>query len=62
MLFEIETERNFVNQNKGKITLKMVQNGFSYDLTFWFISIENSGKQKKSKNTLREEINPFCDG
>ena len=33
---------------------------FSYELTFWFILIENSGKQK-SKNTLRIEINQFCD-
>ena len=37
------------------------QNEYSYELTFWFISIENSGKQK-SKNTLRIEINQFCDG
>ena len=37
------------------------QNEFSYELTFWFISIENSGKQKR-KNTLRVEINQFCDG
>ena len=34
---------------------------FSYELTFWFISIENDGKQK-SKNTLRVAINQFCDG
>ena len=34
---------------------------FSYELTFWFISIQSSGKQK-SKNTLRVEINQFCDG
>ena len=27
----------------------------------WFISIENSGKQN-NKNTLRVEINKFCDG
>ena len=32
------------------------QNEFSYELTFWFISIDNSGKQK-SKNTMRVEIN-----
>ena len=31
----------------------------SYELTFWFISIENGGKQK-SKNTLRVEINQLC--
>ena len=36
----------------------MGQNEFSIEVTF---SIENSGKQK-SKNTLRVEINHFCDG
>ena len=30
-------------------------------MTFWFISIENGGKQE-SKTTLRVEINQFCDG
>ena len=39
----------------------MGQSKFSYKLTFWFISIENRGKQK-SKNALRVEINQFCDG
>ena len=39
----------------------MVQSKFSYELTLWFISIENGGKQK-SKITLRVEINPLCDG
>ena len=59
----IETKRNFVNQNKGKITLKSSQgqNEFCYELTFWSITIEKSGKEK-SKNTLRVEINQFCDG
>ena len=59
----IETKRIFVNQNKGKIALKIFpwKNGFFYEWTFWFISFENSGKQK-SKNTLRVEINQFCDG
>ena len=59
----IETKRNFVNQNKGKITLKVVhgQNEFSYELTFWFSSIVNSDKQI-SKTTLRVEIDQFCDG
>ena len=38
----------------------MGQSKFSYGLTVWFISIENGGKQK-SKNTLRVEINQFCD-
>ena len=40
--------------------LTMGQSKFSYELKFWFISIENSGKQK-SKYTLRVEINQFCD-
>ena len=57
----IETNRNFVNQNKGKITLLMGHSKFSYELTFWFISMENGGKQK-SKTTLRVEINQCCDG
>ena len=39
----------------------MGQTKFSYELTFWFILIKNSGKQK-SKNTLRVEIKQFCDG
>ena len=39
----------------------MAQNEFSYELMFWFISIENSGKQK-SKNTLGLEIYQFGDG
>ena len=39
----------------------MGQSKHSYEVTFWFILIKNSGKQK-SKNTLRVEINQFCDG
>ena len=59
----IETKIYYVNQNKGKIThnLPMGQSKFSYELMFWFISIENGGKQKR-KNTLRVEINQFCAG
>ena len=38
----------------------MEQSKFSYGLMFWFILIKNSGKHK-SKNTLRVEINQFCD-
>ena len=38
----------------------MGQSKFSYSPTFCFILIINSGKQK-SKNTLRVEINQFCD-
>ena len=41
--------------------LHIGQSKFSYGLTFWFISIENGGKQK-SKNTPRIEINQICDG
>ena len=41
--------------------LSMGKSKFSYKLTFWFISIENRGKQI-SKNTLRVDINQFCDG
>ena len=41
--------------------LPMGQSKFSCGLTFWFISIENGGKQK-SKNTLKVEIDQFRDG
>ena len=41
--------------------ISMEKSRFSYELTFWVISIENGGKQK-SKNTLRVEVNQFCDG
>ena len=41
--------------------LAIGQSKFSYELTFWFILIKNSGKQK-NKNTLRVVINQFCDG
>ena len=41
--------------------IPMRQCKFSYELTFWFILIDKAGKQK-SKNTLRVEINPLCDG
>ena len=59
----IETKRNFVNQNKGKITLKIFPwaEWVLLWVDVWFISIENSGKQK-SKNTLRAEINQFWNG
>ena len=39
--------------------LPMGQSNFSYELTFWFISIENGGKQKSEKKNLRVEINNF---
>ena len=38
----------------------MGQSKFRYAPTFCFSLIKNSGKQK-SKNTLRVEINQFCD-
>ena len=41
--------------------LPVVQSMFSYEMTFWFISIENGGKLK-GKNSLRVEINQLCDG
>ena len=34
--------------------LLMGQSKLSYELTFWFIAIENGGKQE-NKNTLRVE-------
>ena len=57
----IETEIFFVQQNRGTINLPMGQNEFSYELTFRFIAIENSGEQKR-KNTLGVEVNQFADG
>ena len=63
LCFLYRNQNKLVNQNKGKITriISMGQSKFSYKLTFWFISIENRGKQK-SKNTFIVEINQFCDG
>ena len=58
------------NQNKfckpeqkedNSYNLSMGQSKFSYELMFWLISVENDGNQK-NKNTLRVEINQFCDG
>ena len=46
---------NFYNLSIG-------QSKFIYELMFWFISIENGGKQKKNKNTFGVEINQLCDG
>ena len=43
----IQTKINFVDQNKGKITLSTFPWGrVSLAMMFWFISIENGGKQK----------------
>ena len=41
--------------------LPMGQSMFTYELTFWLISIVNGCKQK-DKHALRVEINQFCDG
>ena len=59
----IETKIVFVNPYKVKITynLPMGQSMFSYELTFWLIAIVNGCKQD-DENTLRVEINKFCDG
>ena len=60
----------FLNQSKfckpeqregNSYNLLMGQSKFSNVLTFWFVSIENGGKQK-SKKTFRVEINQLCDG
>ena len=47
MFFVLE-QKKIVKKNKGKITynLPMGQSKFNYELTFWFISIENGGKQQ----------------
>ena len=39
----------------------MGQSMFSYELTFWLISIVN-GCKHQDKNSLRVEINQFGDG
>ena len=59
----IETKKSckLEQREDNSYDLAMGQSKFSYELTFWFILIKNSGKQK-SKNTLRVETNQFCDG
>ena len=44
-------KRNFINQNKGKITynILMGQSKFSYEMTFWFITVEKRWQAKKEK-------------
>ena len=60
----IETKINFVNQNKGKITLIIflwarVSLAMSWRSgSFQLKTVAN----KKVKNTLRVEFNQFCDG
>ena len=54
MLFVLKPKKfcNPEQREDNSYSLHMGQSKFSYELTFWFISIENGGKQK-SKNTLR---------
>ena len=64
MIFVYRKQNNFCKpeQREGNsYNPPMGQSKFSYELTFWFISSDNGGKQK-SKNTLRVEINKFGDG
>ena len=60
----IKTKNKFCKPEQREdnlYNLYKCQSKFSCKLTFWLISIENRGKEK-SKNTLRVEINQFCDG
>ena len=57
MLLVLKPEEREYNSYNIPIGQSKSSNG----LTFWFISIENDGKQK-SKNKLKVEINQFCDG
>ena len=59
----------YLNQNKfckpeqkedNSYNLPMGQSKFSDELTFWFISIENGGKQN-CNNALKVESNQFYD-
>ena len=63
MLFVLKQKKTckLEQREDNSYNLAMGQSKFSYELTFWFILIKNSGKQK-SKNTLRVETNQFCDG
>ena len=62
--FCIEIKRNFVNQNKGKMTLK----NFAWGRMRLAMSRSSGSFQlktvanKRERNTLRVEINQFCDG
>ena len=63
MLFVLKAKKfcNPEQREDNSYNLPMGQSTFSYELTFWFISVEN-GDNQKCKNTLRVEINPLCDG
>ena len=63
MLFVLKPKEFFWKPEQtedNSYNLPMGQSKFSFELTFWFVSIENGGKQK-SKNCLRVAINQFCD-
>ena len=63
IMLSIETEINFVNQNKGKITRIIFTRGkVSLAISLRSGSFQLKTVAKKSKNTLRVEINQFCDG
>ena len=61
MLFVLTPKQVCESEKKedNSYKLHMGQSNFSYELTFWFISIENGCKQK---NTLKVEIIQFFDG
>ena len=63
MLFVLKPKYFFKPEQRedNSYNLSIGQSKFNDKLTFWFISIENGGKQKW-KNSLRVEINQFCDG
>ena len=62
MFFVLEKKiRKPEQMEDNSSNISMVQSKISYELTFWFFSIEYSGKQK-CKNTLRVEINQLYDG
>ena len=49
MLFVLKPKENLLTRKKGNNSDNhpMGQSKFSYELTFWYISIKNGGKQKK---------------
>ena len=63
MLFVLKPKKNCKPEQRedNSYNLPMGLSKFIDELTLWFISIKNGGKQK-NKNTLRVEINQFCDG
>ena len=61
--FCIENTRKFVNQYKGKITLKFFPWGrMSLAMSCRSGLFQLKTVANKSKNILRVEINNFCDG